>query len=340
LFLSLKESRAWIVLCILVAASSRIVVRRLVEEKVKKKMQEWATANPLPSQPELLEFYDPRATLTDRDRAVLRVLDYWPGYPPFWKFLRQQVLNRDGKRCQITGCPNRLEPHVHHKTPLAKGGSHKPENLVTLCEYHHAMQDDMGHNRIRGQVVTPYFTYVQPYQRSDGVEVRGHLRHKKFATEDEISRIVTFYGIVCLLCGGILEAAVEEYRVVVRCLSQCCEDETKYRLSIPEEVGPAICLECRATRNLSAEDVYWRSYVSGKRMWGAPHSSKKHGASLREVDSDIAQEFKRVVSCPNPSCRKQMHVPTAGNPTMRCPHCKREFRAREITSSGMNPDEE
>ena len=69
-----------------------------------KKLKQWEKEFPEPSQPELRHFHDPRAELTRRDQLILDVLNYWPGYPPFWNYLREVVLKRDGHPCQVTGC--------------------------------------------------------------------------------------------------------------------------------------------------------------------------------------------------------------------------------------------
>jgi hypothetical protein len=51
--------------------------------------------------------------------------------------LRRAVLRRDGARCKVTGCRHATFIDVHHLVPRADGGTHTPENLVTLCSAHH-----------------------------------------------------------------------------------------------------------------------------------------------------------------------------------------------------------
>ena len=51
--------------------------------------------------------------------------------------LRRAVIRRDGNRCAITGCGSRHRLQVHHITPWSQGGTTDPDNLVTLCWYHH-----------------------------------------------------------------------------------------------------------------------------------------------------------------------------------------------------------
>ena len=50
--------------------------------------------------------------------------------------LRQQVLGRDGWRCQSCGAMSNLE--VHHKQFRSHSGNDSEENLITLCSTCHA----------------------------------------------------------------------------------------------------------------------------------------------------------------------------------------------------------
>jgi 5-methylcytosine-specific restriction endonuclease McrA len=50
--------------------------------------------------------------------------------------LRQQVLRRDGWRCQSCGAMSNLE--VHHREFRSHSGADSEENLITLCAACHA----------------------------------------------------------------------------------------------------------------------------------------------------------------------------------------------------------
>lgn len=53
-----------------------------------------------------------------------------------WEIVREEVLERDRKRCQECGADTEL--HVHHITPLSEGGEpFDKSNLVTLCKTCH-----------------------------------------------------------------------------------------------------------------------------------------------------------------------------------------------------------
>ena len=50
--------------------------------------------------------------------------------------LRNQVLRRDGWRCQSCGTMSNLE--VHHKEFRSQSGEDSEQNLITLCSACHA----------------------------------------------------------------------------------------------------------------------------------------------------------------------------------------------------------
>jgi len=67
---------------------------------------------------------------TSPDRPRLR-LD-----PVAYDDLRQQVLRRDGWRCQLCGTMVNLE--VHHTVFRSQSGDDSEQNLITLCASCHA----------------------------------------------------------------------------------------------------------------------------------------------------------------------------------------------------------
>jgi len=56
--------------------------------------------------------------------------------PVSYEKLRQQVLRRDGWRCQSCGSMSNLE--VHHKEFRSRLGNDSEGNLITLCTACHA----------------------------------------------------------------------------------------------------------------------------------------------------------------------------------------------------------
>jgi 5-methylcytosine-specific restriction endonuclease McrA len=56
--------------------------------------------------------------------------------PDLYEQLRNQVLRRDGWRCQLCGAMANLE--VHHREFRSHSGRDSEENLITLCTPCHA----------------------------------------------------------------------------------------------------------------------------------------------------------------------------------------------------------
>jgi len=56
---------------------------------------------------------------------------------PITPQLRRFILDRDGTACTIAGCTSRYRLQVHHITRWIDGGRTDPENLTTVCWFHH-----------------------------------------------------------------------------------------------------------------------------------------------------------------------------------------------------------
>jgi ATP-dependent DNA helicase RecQ len=56
--------------------------------------------------------------------------------PASYENLRQEVLRRDGWRCQSCGAMANLE--VHHKEFRSQSGQDSEQNLITMCTACHA----------------------------------------------------------------------------------------------------------------------------------------------------------------------------------------------------------
>ena len=75
-----------------------------------------------------------------RQKVFLRVIRPKAGRlrlePLPYENLRQQILHRDGWRCQSCGTLSNLE--VHHREFRSHSGEDSEENLITLCTACHA----------------------------------------------------------------------------------------------------------------------------------------------------------------------------------------------------------
>jgi len=54
--------------------------------------------------------------------------------------IARAILRRDKFKCQYKGCELPYDLTVHHIIPRQVNGSEHPQNLITLCGKHHALQ--------------------------------------------------------------------------------------------------------------------------------------------------------------------------------------------------------
>jgi 5-methylcytosine-specific restriction endonuclease McrA len=59
-----------------------------------------------------------------------------------YRQLRQQILNRDGWRCQFCSTMSNLE--VHHQAFRSLSGEDTEQNLITLCQACHSGVQESG----------------------------------------------------------------------------------------------------------------------------------------------------------------------------------------------------
>lgn len=65
-------------------------------------------------------------------RAMVRDAMSRDSYPDNWHTLRHDIYERDDYECCNCG-RSKIELHAHHIVPLAKGGTNKKTNLITVC---------------------------------------------------------------------------------------------------------------------------------------------------------------------------------------------------------------
>lgn len=234
-------------------------IYRIDRTKHEARIKEWDSMYPIPVEPELKHFHDPKAELSNRDRAILKVFNNWPGYPPFWSYLREVVQQRDENRCQVSGCPSRVELHIHHKTAVSQGGEHVPTNLISLCSFHHALEPYEGHERIWGEIKTRYFTMVHAHQRRNSAShgyhyVRAHVRRLELVEKAELSAIKDYYGLSCPSCNSDnLGIRVDKKNQEVNVTCSVCGENWAGRRQLTEETGPRLSEALTITKNCG----YW-----------------------------------------------------------------------------------
>ena len=272
-----------------VVATGVFALGRFVENAFQQKIKEWDDTYHRPQEPVLRHFHDPTAELTDRDRKTLYIFSHWPGYPPFWDYLRQIVYESDHNRCQVTGCPSRLSLHAHHIQPVSRGGEHSPANLVSLCQFHHALEPEKGHERVWGNIKTIYFSLVCEHERSNRVtsgthSVTAHLRRLQLISSQELRELFATYGFSCPKCGSSkIKATIysQNNRIGITCKE--CGNEVEGPQELTEESGPKLAELLRVTRNFGRWKARWDMLsMRANAKWGdwkgtsAKRTRKKH----------------------------------------------------------------
>jgi transcription elongation factor Elf1 len=227
------------------------------------------------------------------------------------------VLSRDGHRCQVTGCPSRLELHIHHKNPVAKGGAHAPENLISLCDFHHALEPDSGHERIWAEIKTRYFTLVPHHTRSNranaGIhEVKTHLRRLKLVSESDLKSIFNIYGLSCPHCrSDKLNIFVHEQENIVQAACAECEKSLEGPQELAEETGPRLAERLRVTRCQGQWIPRWDMLSERKKMaWGDWKGAK---ASKQRKDYEQRKQIENTKpTCPKCGGPMRLIHPIAG----------------------------
>jgi transcription elongation factor Elf1 len=282
-------------------------------------IRNWINKNREPKEPILRSFYDPNAVLSDFDKKVLHVFNYWPGYPPFWDYLRNRIIERDDQRCQVTGCPSRTELHLHHKTPVSNGGSHVPENLVTLCSFHHGLQPDLGHERIWGKIKTDYFTLVSKHSRhyrakSGKYSVRAHLRRLELISIDDLKYLNEVYKFSCPNCNSLklsFRLNLTKNLVVVSCKE--CGKNWNGPQELTEETGPRLAEILKVTQNQGTSITPWEVLSKRTRnVWGEWKGKKSEFRKKVWQSSDSG--YTKNPTCPECGAIMKLVKPRSGDP--------------------------
>lgn len=132
--------------------------------------------------------------------------DDWQGagtdkYPPDWKFRSSEVRKRDGNCCKVAGCPNIGLKHVHHLVSIRNGGNHALSNLITLCEFHHALMPE--HLEAIGQnLENARFSVRRGHTRRNHVNlgfhrVRPSIVRRETASKNNILEMAQSFGCSC-----------------------------------------------------------------------------------------------------------------------------------------------
>lgn len=268
----------------------------------RDRVSAWDMAYKRPVRPTLRHFHDPQADLSASDLSVLSIFDHWPGYPPYWGYLRQVVLNKYKNRCQVTGCPSRLEKHVHHIKPVSKGGAHAPSNLIPLCDFHHALEPDDGHELIWADIKNRYFTLIRSHSRrnrsgSGFHQVRPHLRRHELMSIEDVQEISTFHALGCPSCASTsLSASLPGGgKLSVGCNK--CRSSYEFQRALAEETGPALARILVVHRHPGVW-AHRADVLDDRKREDTDGWSKKRAKTVRDKYLEALENDAAKPSCP------------------------------------------
>ena len=210
-------------------------------------------------------------------------------YPDNWDRLTKTVRERDNNRCQVVGCPSLLMLHVHHKIPLAKGGSNELDNLITLCEFHHALEHFDTNTQIGDQIHNKRFSFVKGHYRRNPFNkkrkyVKPYPRRIKCISIQDIEKLIKLYTFTCPNCKQNRIRASLNFKkksIILKCLN--CFQGWISELQLAEETGPRIA----ELLVLKKDHDMWET------NWSALNTERNHF-------------WKVYYFCPK--CGEEMHV--------------------------------
>ena len=176
--------------------------------------------------------------------------DYFEDYPPDWEARRHLVHERDGDRCQVTGCVNTTNLvrslDVHHIVPIRTSPDHRLSNLVLLCRFHHAMLPDHGHlehsHDSRYNLVPAHWRRLPRQSRRTRVKATVQRNQGGRITRESMAQLFAEldqqYGIECRHCRARswkVKVRTDIHRVTVYCSG--CHRAWCYERGLREEIG-------------------------------------------------------------------------------------------------------
>jgi hypothetical protein len=118
--------------------------------------------------------------------------------------MRRAVLRRDRHRCRVPSCRNADYIDLHHLQSREEGGSHDPENLITLCGAHHRAFHG-GRLRVVGSPSNGL-----TFRHADGTSYGGVVSAPSAARQTEAFQALRGLGFKEKAARGALERATRQ----------------------------------------------------------------------------------------------------------------------------------
>lgn len=175
--------------------------------------------------------------------------------PPDWAARRAAVMVRDGRHCQVTGCLSLTSLDVHHIVPVAARGSHRLDNLVSLCLTHHWMLPEHALVAERSKDVERFTMRRAHHRWSTSLQRKVNVRatFERYVTISlaQCEEVRDHFGLRCRHCtsGGIHFGSLSA-RIVAVCFR--CRQAMSLPALLAEETGLVLASIYRPTQNLGS----------------------------------------------------------------------------------------
>jgi ssDNA-binding Zn-finger/Zn-ribbon topoisomerase 1 len=190
---------------------------------------------------------------------------------------------------------------------VANGGEHVPDNLVSLCDFHHALEPDEGHERIWGDIKTRYFTIVRAHTRQNRTnegyhDVKAHVRRLILVNANELNEIKEYYSLSCPDCENDNLSITVKDKVIVACNS--CLTKWTGPKELTEETGPRLAELLTITKNKGIWKARWEMLSSRTEnvfsALSAQRKSKTKSKKSRTIKTIIDEERPICPKCGSP----------------------------------------
>jgi len=137
---------------------------------------------------------------------------------------------------------------------------------VTLCDFHHALEPDDGHQRIWGNIKSRYFTVVRAHIRLGGEgrkhKVKAHIRRLELVQEKNLQEINNYHQLTCPKCEKSNLHFNVDKEVNIRCAS--CKSKWRGAKALAEETGPKLAEQFIPSQNKGVWKPRWDMLASRK----------------------------------------------------------------------------
>lgn len=136
-----------------------------------------------------------KGSLSDIKSKLSAIYDYFLTYPPDWDERRSIVISNDGEIC--SQCGSYYSLHLHHITPLSKGGSNENTNLVLLCQECHSQEH--GGRKFSGNFnnsETVFSKRVSKIQEAINTDKSLEFEYKKYDEKYYKRRIIKPHELI------------------------------------------------------------------------------------------------------------------------------------------------